>query len=121
LRKEKKMKEVTQGPVNRCFGANCPKNPAEGKDEAVKAVLKNAADKLARKRAEATINDLKQMCKGSLIKLLPVVLRRVVQKEYSRLVLEILLERIRRNQWDKLSHEDQYLVIQTEASLKQKE
>jgi len=115
------MKEATQGPVNRCFGANCPKNPAEEKDEAVKAALKNAAEKKARKGAEAVVNNLLKMSKGSLIKLLPVVLRRVVQKEYPRLVLEVLLERIRRNQWDKLSHEDQYLVVQTEASLKPKE
>jgi hypothetical protein len=110
------MKEATQGPVNRCSGTNCPKSPEE-RDEAVKAALKDAADKLARKRAEALINDLKQMSRGSLIKLLPLVVRRVVQKEYPRLVLEVLLERIRRNQWDKLSPEDQCLVIQTEAAL----
>jgi len=114
------MKEVQKNLVNRCFGDNCPKNPSQ-EEEAVKAVLQKAAEKTARKKAEAVIKDLLKLSKGSLIKILPVVMRRVAFKEYPRLILEVLLERIRRNQWDRLSHEDQILVVQTEASLKEKQ
>jgi len=110
------MKEARAGPVNRCFGDSCPERERE---EAVRAALKEAAERTARKRAEALINDLLRLSKGSLIKLLPVIVRRVALKEYPRLVLEVLIERIRRK-WDKLEPEDRCLVLQTEASLKEK-
>ena len=115
------MEGVRKSPVNRCFGNNCPKNPKKEKEEALKAALREVAEKKqkdsAKKRSGEEINGLLRLSKGSLIKILPVVVNRVVDGRYPRLVLEVLLERIRRNQWDKLSHEDQFLVIQTEASL----
>lgn len=106
------MKEMKKGPT---------KNPAGEREEALKAALKKVAEEkkkdLVRKRAEEEISGLLRLSKGSLIKLLLLVTRRVATKQYPQLVLEVLLERIRRNQWNKLSPEDQCLVIQTEASL----
>jgi len=73
---------------------------------------------LVREGAERLINDLRRLCRdGSLIKLVDMVARKVRGKEYSPIVLKVLLERIRRNQWDRLSDEDKCLVVQTEASL----
>ena len=117
LRKEKAMKEAQKLPINRCLGSNCPKNPDQAREEAVRAALQKAAEEKIRQRARAVINDLLKLSKGSLIRLLPMIVRRVALKEYPRLVLVVLLERIRANQWDKLSQEDKCLVIQTEASL----
>lgn len=115
------MKEVRKGPVNRCLGNNCPKNPEEEREEALKAALERVAEKKriepAIRRAQEEINSCLRLSRGSLIKLLPLVVNRVVDGRYPRLVLEVLLERIRRNQWDKLTPEDQRLVIRTEASL----
>jgi len=115
------MEEVKKCPVNRCFGNNCPKDSKKEKGEALKAALKKAAEeekrKPAVKRAHEEINSCLRLSNGSLIRILPLVVNRVVDGRYPRFVLEVLLERIRRNQWDKLSPEDQCLVIQTEASL----
>ena len=93
---------------------------AERREEALKAALREVAEKKrlepAKRRANEEINGLLKLSKGSLINLLPVVVRRVADKRYPRLVLEVLVERIR-NQWDRLSQEDQQMVNQAEASL----
>ena len=113
-----KMKEAKGGPVSRCFG---PKTPAQEREDALKAALVEAAERRkvepSLKRANAEINSCLQLSKGSLIKILPLVVNRVTDGRYPRLLLKVLLERIRRNQWDKLPAEDQCLVIRAEASL----
>ena len=59
------MKGVKKGPTNRCFGGNnCPRNTEKEREEALKAALKEAAEKMARKRSEAAINDLLRLSKG---------------------------------------------------------
>jgi len=112
------MKEVKGGPVSRCSG---PKTPAQEREDALKAALVEAAERRkvepSLKRANAEINSCLQLSKGSLIKILPLVVNRVTDGRYPRLLLKVLLERIRRNQWDKLPAEDQCLVIRAEASL----
>ena len=121
FKKGEEMKKTQKDLVSRCFGNYCPKNSGKKREEALKAALKKVADKKRMepvvKRAQGEINGLLKLSRGSLINLLPLVVSRVVDKRYPRLVLEILLERIRRNQWDKLSPEDKCLVIQTEAFL----
>jgi hypothetical protein len=101
-------------PVNRCFGGNCPQDP----DEAVKAALQRAADKKTRKRAEAELKDLLKTSKGSLFRLIPVVLSRAITSAIYREVAKVLLERIRRNQWEGLDQDHRNVVDQAEASLK---
>ncbi len=115
------MKEAQQKPINRCFGGHCPKDPNREREEALKAAFRKVAEEKrksqAARRAHEEINSCLRLSKGSLIKILPLVINRVADKRYPRLVLEVLLERIRRNQWNKLSPEDKCLVIQAEASL----
>lgn len=87
------------------------------KKVATKEVLEKKRD-LVREGAEQLISELKKASRdGSFMDLLGMVSRKVKEKKHSPIVLEVLLERIRRNQWDKLSFEDQCLVIQAEASL----
>ena len=62
------MKEEKRGPVNRCFGAKSPKNSDQEKEEALKAVLKKAAEK---RKEDARREDA-----GRVLKNLRVRLRR---------------------------------------------
>ncbi len=76
-----------------------------------------ASNTAEEKRAREEINACLRLSRGSLIKILPVVETRMRDGRYPKLVLKILLERIRQNQWDKLSAGDKCLVIQSEALL----
>ncbi len=124
------MKEAQQIPVNRCFDDHCPKNlRKENKKERVKALLAEATRRRAEKakpelqdaiegRANRFLNGLlKEIRHRGLIDFLPLVERRVNDGQYPKIVLRLLVERIRRNQWKRLSMEDQILVTQAEASL----
>lgn len=85
----------------------------KNKEERVKIFLLN---KIERKRADREISDLLKISGGSLIKILPVV-----QRRYSITVLKVLIERIQRNQWDKLSISDQISVLEAKKSLQERE
>ena len=133
------MKETQIRRLERLFGPPCgQKSKARRQEEVIKRLLKKASQlekaktfrkvvakeipeekrDLVREGAERLINDLKKLCRdGSLIKLVDMVARKVRGKEYSPIVLKVLLERIRRNQWDRLSMDEQILVSKTEASL----
>ncbi len=124
------MKEAQQIPVNRCFNGHCPQNlRKKNRQERAKALLAEAARKKAEKakrelqkamegRVNRFLNGLmKEIRHRGLVDFLPMVERRVREGQYPQIVLRVLVERIKRNQWSNLSMEDQILVTQAEASL----
>jgi len=128
------MKEAKTIPVNRCLDGHCPQNlRKKNREERVKALLAEAARRRAEKakrelqdaiegRANRFLNDLlKQIRHKGLVDFLPLVERRVNDGQYPKIVLRLLVERIRRNQWSKLSMEDQILVMRAEASLEKQD
>lgn len=128
------MREAQQIPVNRCFDGHCSINlRKENRKERVKALLAEAARRKAEKakrklqdamegKANRFLNGLlKQIRHRGLIDFLPLVERRVREGQYPKIVLKVLIERIKRNQWSKLSPEDQILVTQAEASLEKQD
>lgn len=109
---------------------------ARGRKEVLRALLKKAAKRkraetlkkvsvkavpkerdLIREHAEERISVYQKASHDSLIDLLPMVSRKVRQGDEPLILLEVLLKRIRSNQWDKLSFENKCLVIQAESSL----
>ncbi|MCX6759840.1 MAG: hypothetical protein NTW46_00670 [Candidatus Nealsonbacteria bacterium] len=88
--------------------------------KAVASEIPEAKRDLIREGAERLISDLKKICRnGSLIDVLEMVARKVRGKEYSPIVLKVLIERIKRNQWNRLSTDQKILVCKTEASLEE--
>jgi len=98
--------------INRCFNRIPPETTREEKNE--KKVKEFLLAKAERKRANQAISDLLKLSGGSLIKILPAV-----QRRYPKYVLAVLVERIEKNQWDKLTAEDQICVLRIKKSLKE--
>jgi len=97
--------------VNRCFNKVPSEKTREEENE--KKVKEFLLAKAERKRANQAISDLLKLSGGSLIKILPAI-----QRRYPKYVLAVLVERIEKNQWDKLTVEDQICVLRVKESLK---
>jgi hypothetical protein len=85
------MNEVKQTPVNRCFGASCPKNAEQQKKEGIKELLITAAE---RRRANKEIDYLLQRFHGrkSILDLLPAM----KQRDFPLYVIRVAVERVER-------------------------
>lgn len=83
------MNKARQVPINRCFGADCPKNTKQQKEEELKELLITAVE---RRRANKEIDFLLQRFHGrkSILDLLPAM----KQRGFPPYVLRVALERV---------------------------
>jgi len=134
------MKEAQRRKLEKRFGppGGQKNDKARRHEEVIKRILQKAAQlekaktfkkvaaqeipeekrDLVREGAERLISDLKKICRnGSLIDVFEMVAGKVREKEYSPIVLKVLIERIKKNQWNRLSIDQKILVSKTESSL----
>ena len=105
------MKEAQRTPVNRIFGANCPKTPQKANEQKIKEILLTAAEK---RMANRQIDCLLAQFRGKrIIDLLPLIRLRFPK------VLAVALQRVERRKND-LGIEDAIFLANFKRSLDQK-
>ncbi len=124
--RREKMKEVKEGPVNRCLSGHCPPDSKKSGEQKIKDVLREAKrmedERQAKERADRFVDDLRAMLRrigraSGLMDIVPTMISQVALGKCPKDYLKRLLGRIRNNQWNTLSQDEKCLVVQTEASL----
>ena len=112
------MKDAKKVLVNRCFGDNCPQNTDPKREQKIKEVL---SDNAQRRRANKEIDYLLTRFRGKrLIQILPAIKRQVIKGDFPKYILDVALERVERKHHE-LGSEDAIFLAQFKASLEKSE